>query len=147
VRRALGSILGFMGEEWLSSRVIVMRLLLCSVARRSRGVTRWGLFLRRGVHIFFGSVAYGKRSRSDAEGSDANPGPPALCWLCLSLVGCKKIAQMLCQKGRILMGEVLYDDYQIESSTEEARVKSGAPVDDILCVMVSDKPFSKNLFF
>jgi hypothetical protein len=38
-------------------------------------------------------------------------------------------------------GEVLYDDYQIESSTEVARVKSGAPVDDILCVMVSDKLF------
>jgi hypothetical protein len=33
----------------------------------------------------------------------------------------------------------LYDDYQIESSTDEARVKSGASVDDTQCVMVSDK--------
>lgn len=34
----------------------------------------------------------------------------------------------------------------IESSTEGARVKSGAPVDDTICVMVSDGIF-KSLSF
>lgn len=49
-------------------------------------------------------------------------------------------AQMLCQRSRILLRRgVLYDDYQIESSTEGDRVKSGAPVVDKQCVMVSDK--------
>lgn len=33
------------------------------------------------------------------------------------------------------------DDYQIESSTDVDRVKSGATVDDTNCVMVSDEPF------
>jgi hypothetical protein len=34
---------------------------------------------------------------------------------------------------------VLYDDYQIESSTEGDRVKSGTSDVDTKCVMVSDK--------
>lgn len=50
------------------------------------------------------------------------------------------MAQMLCQRSRILLRRgVLYDDYQIESSTEGDRVKSGASVVDKQCVMVSDK--------
>ena len=49
-------------------------------------------------------------------------------------------AQMLCQRSRILLRRgVLYDDYQIESSTEGDRVKSGTSDVDTKCVMVSDK--------
>lgn len=47
---------------------------------------------------------------------------------------------MLCQRSRILLRRgVLYDDYQIESSTEGDRVKSGTSDVDTKCVMVSDK--------
>lgn len=57
-------------------------------------------------------------------------------------------AQMLCQRSRILFERgVLYDDYQIESSTEGDRVKSGTSVVDKQCVMVSDKNSCPRTFF
>jgi hypothetical protein len=46
-------------EEYHSSREIVMRLLF-SLREQVKRLTRWGLFLMRGVHTFFGSIAYSK---------------------------------------------------------------------------------------
>ena len=47
---------------------IVMRLLFAAW-KQVAGVTRWGLFLRRGRHHFFGSVAYGKAASSCSQKS------------------------------------------------------------------------------
>lgn len=100
-------------------------------------VTRWGLFLLRWVHhIFFGSIAYGKRGYSSrdwdihsnlrwCEGSQ-------LAETCCSDALSKELDPVEMRLFQVM-------NTNIESSTEGVRVKSDAPVDDTICVMVSDE--------
>lgn len=76
-------------------------------------VTRWGLFLMRGVHPFFpGSVAYGKAGTA-AEYQNSHSRSAVMARSALSL---GMHFQKLCQKSRTRAYSS--DDYQIESSTD-----------------------------
>jgi len=100
-------------------------------------VTRWGLFSLRWVHnIFFGSIAYGKRSYSSRDWDTHS----YLRW-CegsqLTETCCSDALSKELDPVEMRLFQVM--NTNIESSTEGARVKSDAPVDDTICVMVSDE--------